>query len=107
APIAQNRPPTVTAQCDPCSVQVGQNSTVRGNGTDPDGDTLTYRWTAPSGTLATPNNQQSTWTAPQQPGPVTLTVTVNDGKGGTASATTTIQVTPPPVRNYTFEDVHF
>jgi peptidoglycan-associated lipoprotein len=57
--------------------------------------------------LATPNNQSSIWTAPQQPGPVTLTVTVNDGKGGTASATTTIQVTPPPVRNYTFEDVHF
>ena len=36
-----------------------------------------------------------------------MTVTVDDGKGGTASDTVNIQVTRPPVRNYTFEDVHF
>jgi len=37
-----------------------------------------------------------------------LTVTVDDGKGGTASATTTIQVTPPPpVVELNFEDVYF
>jgi peptidoglycan-associated lipoprotein len=34
-------------------------------------------------------------------------VTVNDGKGGTANATTTIQVVQPPVQNFVFEDVHF
>ena len=34
-------------------------------------------------------------------------MTVDDGKGGTATATVNIQVTRPPVRNYTFEDVHF
>ena len=38
---------------------------------------------------------------------MTVTVTVTDGKGGTASANVIIQVTRPPVRNYTFEDVHF
>jgi peptidoglycan-associated lipoprotein len=42
-----------------------------------------------------------------QPGPVQLTVTVNDGRGGTADATVTIQVTQPVRREYTFEDVHF
>ncbi len=36
-----------------------------------------------------------------------FTVTVDDGKGGTASANTNIQVVRPPVKNYTFEDVHF
>ena len=36
------------------------------------------------------------------------TVTVNDGKGGTASATTTIQVVrPAPIVELTFEDVYF
>jgi peptidoglycan-associated lipoprotein len=49
----------------------------------------------------------SVWTAPQQEGPVRLTVTVNDGKGGTATAAVTIQVVRPAVKNYTFEDVHF
>lgn len=42
-----------------------------------------------------------------QEGPVTFTVTVNDGKGGTASATTTINVVRPVQREFTFEDVHF
>jgi len=107
APVAQNRPPTVQAQCNPCTVEIGQNSTVTANAQDPDGDMLTFRWTAPTGMLATPGAQQSVWTAPQQEGPVQVTVTVNDGKGGMASDTVTIQVTRPTPKTYTFEDVHF
>ena len=36
-----------------------------------------------------------------------VTVTVNDGKGGTASDTVNIQVVRPTPKTYTFEDVHF
>jgi outer membrane protein OmpA-like peptidoglycan-associated protein len=97
----------VTATCDPATVEVGKSCTLTANGQDPDGDTLTYRWSAPSGTLANPAERSTLWTAPNQEGPVPVTVTVNDGKGGTASATVNIQVTRPPVRTYTFEDVHF
>ena len=67
---------------------------------------VTYRWTAPSGTLAQPAERSTLWTAPQQEGSVPVTVTVTcptDNK--TASDTVNIQVTRPPVRNYTFEDV--
>jgi outer membrane protein OmpA-like peptidoglycan-associated protein len=106
-PVVQNRPPTVQAQCDPCMVEVGRSSTVTATATDPDGDALTYRWTAPTGTLANPGERQTLWTAPQQEGTVPLTVTVNDGKGGMASANVNIQVTRPPVKEYVFEDVHF
>jgi outer membrane protein OmpA-like peptidoglycan-associated protein len=106
-PPPQNRPPTVTAVCDPSTVEVGKSCTLTATGQDPDGDPLTYRWSAPSGTLANPAERQTLWTAPNQEGPVPVTVTVNDGKGGTASATVNIQVTRPPVRTYTFEDVHF
>jgi outer membrane protein OmpA-like peptidoglycan-associated protein len=52
----------------------------------------------------------STWTAPDADGPVPVTVTVDDGRGGTASDTTTIRVVSPPpapAREYAFEDVHF
>ena len=42
-----------------------------------------------------------------QPGPVQFTVTVNDGKGGTAKSAVTITVVAPPRKEYTFEDVHF
>ena len=47
------------------------------------------------------------WTAPQQEGAVPATVTVSDGKGGTASDTVTIQVVRPASKAYTFEDVYF
>jgi outer membrane protein OmpA-like peptidoglycan-associated protein len=106
-PAPANRPPTVKAQCDPCTVEVGKSSTLTADARDPDGDVLTYRWTAPTGTLASPAERQTLWTAPGQPGPVQATVTVNDGKGGTASDTVTIQVVAPPRKEYTFEDVHF
>jgi OOP family OmpA-OmpF porin len=88
-------------------VEVCKTSTVTADAADPDGDTLTYKWTAPTGTFANPNQQETIWTAPCQEGPVPVTVTVDDGKGGTASDTVTIQVIKAPVKEYVFEDVHF
>jgi peptidoglycan-associated lipoprotein len=88
-------------------VEIGRTSTVTADGRDPDGDALTYRWSAPSGTFANPAERQTVWTAPQQEGAVPVTVTVSDGKGGTASASVTIQVVRPTPKAYTFEDVYF
>ena len=107
-PPPPNRPPTVQARCEPCTVLVGGNVTVTADAQDPDGDTLRYRWSGPAGTFQNPTDRQTRWTAPNQPGAVPLTVTVDDGKGGTASASVTIQVTPPPpVVELNFEDVYF
>jgi outer membrane protein OmpA-like peptidoglycan-associated protein len=97
----------VTARCEPCTTLVGQSVTVTADANDPDGDTLSYRWTAPTGTFANAADRQTRFTCPAQPGAVPVTVTVNDGKGGTANATVTIQCTQPPRKEYTFEDVHF
>jgi outer membrane protein OmpA-like peptidoglycan-associated protein len=102
-----NRPPVVQALCDPCRVEVGRTASVSADAQDPDGDPLTYAWTTGAGTLASPTARQSQWTAPMQPGPVQFTVTVNDGKGGTAKSAVTITVVAPPRKEYTFEDVHF
>jgi len=99
---------TVKAACDPCTVEVGQVSTVTATVQDSISCSVTYRWTAPSGTLAQPAERSTRWTAPQQEGSVPVTVTVtcpSDNK--TASDTVNIQVTRPPVRQYTFEDVYF
>jgi outer membrane protein OmpA-like peptidoglycan-associated protein len=99
---------SVKAACDPCSVEVGRSSTVTATVTDSIGCSVTYRWTAPSGSLAQPAERSTLWTASQQESSVPVTVTVtcpSDNK--TASDTVNIQVTKPPVRNYTFEDVYF
>jgi outer membrane protein OmpA-like peptidoglycan-associated protein len=103
-----NRPPTVKARCEPCTVEVGRQLMASADAQDPDGDTLRYRWSAPTGTFANPAIRQTPWTAPGQPGAVPLTVTVDDGRGMTASDTVTVQViAPAPKRQITFEDVHF
>jgi len=107
-PPAPNRAPTVQARCEPCAVPPGGTATVTADAQDPDGDVLRYRWTAPTGSFQNAADRQTAWTAPQQPGSVITTVVVDDGKGGTANASVTIQVLPPPpVVELTFEDVYF
>ena len=106
--VAPQHTLTVRAQCNPCTVEVGQVSTVTATAMDSIGCAVTYSWSAPTGTFSDRTARQTPWTAPQQPGTVPATVTVTcpqDGK--TASDTVNIQVTARPVREFTFEDVHF
>jgi peptidoglycan-associated lipoprotein len=100
-----NRTATLTAMCNPCTVELGQTSNLTATGTDPDGDPLTYQWTAPQGTFNNPTAPNTVWTAPNQEGNVPATVTANDNRGGIATASVNLQV----VRRTTlmFEDVHF
>jgi outer membrane protein OmpA-like peptidoglycan-associated protein len=107
-PVAPTHNLTVRAQCNPCTVEVGQVSTVTATAVDSIGCAVTYSWSAPTGTFSDRTGRQTPWTAPQQPGTVPVTVTVTcpqDGK--TASDTVNIQVTARPVKEFTFEDVHF
>ena len=99
---------SVKAACNPCTVEVGKTSTVNAVANSSIGCTVTYAWTAPTGTFTNPTGQSTPWTAPMQPGPVPVTVTVTcptDGK--TASDQVTIQVVRPTVKELIFEDVHF
>ena len=104
---APNRNPTfsATATCDPVTVEPGQTSRCSATATDPDGDPVTYAWTAPGGTFNPANAANTTWTAPQQLGSVPVTVTARDNRGGSATASITLQVVRREV--ITFEDVHF
>jgi outer membrane protein OmpA-like peptidoglycan-associated protein len=103
----QNRPPTVRASCQPCTVFLGRTSTVTADALDPDGDALTYAWSAPAGSLTTATARQTPWTAPMVEGPVPVTVRVTDTKGASASDVVTIQVVREAVKEVLFEDVHF
>jgi outer membrane protein OmpA-like peptidoglycan-associated protein len=108
-----NRAPTFDSGINcgpPCTVESGQSIALSAPARDPDGDTLTYRWTAPVGTFSTPAAPTTRWTAPADfEGTVPLTVTVNDGKGGQATTTTNVTVTRPrpPIVELNFEDVYF
>jgi peptidoglycan-associated lipoprotein len=104
---APNRNPTfsLNATCDPSSVDPGAVSRCNATATDPDGDAITYQWTAPSGTFGTANAASTTWTAGQNQGAVPLTVTARDTRGGSATSTVTVNVARRV--EITFEDVHF
>jgi peptidoglycan-associated lipoprotein len=100
-----NRSPAVTASCNPCTMEPGATSNLTATGTDPDGDPLTYQWTAPQGTFSNANAQNTVWTAPNQEGNVPATVTARDNRGGTATGS--LNLTVVRRETITFEDVHF
>ncbi len=94
-----NHPPVADAgpnQAVECAAGLA-NVTLNGAGSsDPDGDPLTYRWSGPFG-VAT--GVKPIINLPL--GTHVITLTVNDGKGGVATATSqvTVQDTTPPVVN--------
>ena len=73
--------------------------------TDPDGDTITYTWSATAGSFNTQNGMNTIWTAPNAEGNYPLTVTASDGRGGVATNSITIPVMRRAV--LMFDDVHF
>ena len=91
-PPPPNRPPSVRAQCEPCRVEVGQAVTLRATSQDPDGDAVRSSWSIPVGAIADARATTTQWRAATSPGNVVLTVTAEDGRGGTASDAVTIEV---------------
>jgi outer membrane protein OmpA-like peptidoglycan-associated protein len=107
-PVAPQHTLTVDAQCDPCTVEVGGTSNVTATAKDSIGCVIVYQWSAPTGKLANSAQQNTTWTAPNTPGTVPVTVTGTCPTDNMkASDTVNINVIPRPVKTITFEDVYF
>jgi outer membrane protein OmpA-like peptidoglycan-associated protein len=103
-PPPPNHPPTVTLSANPTKVFAGSTDTVALNAqaADPDNDTLTYKYTATGGTVEGTGADARWNPTGVQPGKQTITVTVDDGKGGTATSSTDVTVeekpnTPPTI----------
>jgi hypothetical protein len=97
-----NRPPVAHAGNDQLNVECTSpaGAVVMLNGTassDPDGDTLTYSWSAPGIVFNNPVSPTPTATFPGGP-PVVVTLTVSDGlETDTDTVTVRVVDTTPPV----------
>jgi hypothetical protein len=69
------------------------------NATDPDGDELSYEWSASGGSI-TGADAAVNWVAPEEIGIYDITVVVDDGRGGNATRTIGLRAsngTPPVI----------
>jgi hypothetical protein len=77
--LTLNRRPALAIQ-SPATAATGAAILVTAGGpSDPDGDTLSYRWSASAGQLGPDTGRQATLTAPASPGTVHVRCTVSDG----------------------------
>ncbi len=97
APAPVNQNPTVDAIA-PVAIEVGQSLPVSFNASDPDGDPITATATSDNESVATvmvDSISQLTVTGVAE-GNATITLTITDDKGGFASTTFGVAVSPPP-----------
>lgn len=87
-------PPSISCVAEPPSVTAGDNSNIRCNGNSPDNHPLTYSFTSDAGSL-TPHDSSATLNSTGVSGSATVTSTVKDDRGLTASTTTTVAVQQP------------
>jgi PKD repeat protein len=88
--IMTNQPPTVDAG-GPYSGDEGSQIALALTGSDPDGDALTFTWDLGDGTTGT-GAALPTHHVYVDNGSYTISITADDGNGGTAAATTTAEI---------------
>jgi len=91
--VSSNRPPTAVSQS--ITVDEDTSAAITLQASDPDGNVLSYTYTQPShGTVTGVAPNVSYQPAADYNGPDSFTFFVNDGRGGSSSATISITVTP-------------
>ncbi|RKH06666.1 Kelch repeat-containing protein [Corallococcus carmarthensis] len=79
----------------PSTVAAGGTVSLYASAHDPNPeDTLSYAWSATAGSISSPSERDTTWTAPASTGLQTLTLTVTDSRGLASSALLRVNVVP-------------
>jgi outer membrane protein OmpA-like peptidoglycan-associated protein len=91
-----NQPPTISCSTDRSPILPGERTGISAAASDPDGDPLTYSYSASGGTVNGSGPKAEFDSTGLAPGSYTVRCSVADGKGGTADASTTVDVQQPP-----------
>ncbi|WNG48106.1 kelch-like protein [Archangium minus] len=85
-PFTNEAPVLDSLVANPLTVVPGGTVSLSAIAHDPNaGDTVSYAWTAPSGSFSAPAQASTTWTAPGTQGVVRLTLSVSDSRGAALS----------------------
>jgi outer membrane protein OmpA-like peptidoglycan-associated protein len=90
--IIPNKPPTINCLTTTMDVASGGSIELSAKAADPDGDKLTYSWSATGGSVKGSGESASFDATGVKAGSYTVTVTVDDGRGGKASCSMTVNV---------------
>jgi hypothetical protein len=96
-PAQPNNDPTFTVEPLPITVQQGDSQLVTLQFSDPDGDTVTFTAVSNDPTIATTTQVDSVsfTVLGVVAGDTTITITLDDGRGGTDARTVAVSVTAP------------
>jgi thiol-disulfide isomerase/thioredoxin len=95
-----HRPVITSLEADQDVVIPSGSCQVVCNATDPDGDELSYGWSASRGGI-TGEGSNVTWTAPSSAGSYNITVIVMDSRGGAVTDTDHVTVTAQKAPDFT------
>ncbi|UCD83443.1 MAG: hypothetical protein JSU92_09000 [Deltaproteobacteria bacterium] len=94
--VGAGSPPIISSiLAEPDTIFLGKSSVITAAVSDPDGDPLTYSWSAAKGTISGANDGDPliiTWQAPTVGGTHNIVLTVNDGVGCEVSRSVGVQV---------------
>jgi outer membrane protein OmpA-like peptidoglycan-associated protein len=94
--VKPNRPPVLSCSADRSTVLVGERVKIAGQGSDPDGDPLSYTWRTSGGQVVGSGANVELDTSGVAPGRYTVTGRAEDGRGGAADCSVGVEVQAPP-----------
>jgi len=91
-----NQPPTISCSTDRSPIMPGERTGITSVASDPDGDPLTYSYSTTGGQVTGDGPKAQFDSTGLAPGSYTVKCSVSDGRGGTADASTNVDVQQPP-----------
>ena len=77
--VLKNNPPIITEFIVPLNGKIGKSITMSANAYDPNGQSVTYRWSATAGTVGDATKKVTSLTLPTEVQDINVTLTVSDG----------------------------
>ncbi len=91
-----NQNPTISCTTDRSPIMPGERTGITSVASDPDGDPLTYSYSAASGQVTGDGAKATFDSTGLQAGSYPVKCMVSDGRGGTAESSTNVDVQQPP-----------